>query len=133
VLNRCAIILRPKRPYLSWVETVERTMPKEFRSGPETAHGDRTMYLIPSSEWWNSIDEVLESLYAEMFERELFEWYEDKALWPKPRTLKMFKEWFDVEVSTMVIDLIAAPLIDSDAYQAESFWSKIKRLLGFGR
>ena len=72
-------------------------------------------------------------MYSDLFERELSEWYEDKALWPKPRTLKMFKEWFKVEVSTMVVDLVAAPLIDDEPYERDSLWSKIKRWLGFGR
>ncbi len=130
MLNRCAIVLRPKRPFLSWIETVQRTIPKEHRVDVDD---DRMAYLIPSSESWNSIDEVLEPMCSDLFERELSEWYEDKALWRKPRTLKMFKEWFKVEVSTMVVDLVAAPLIDDEPYQRDSLWSKIKRWLGFGR
>jgi hypothetical protein len=130
VLNRCAIVLRPKRPFLSWIDTVQRTMPKEYRIDVDD---DQTVYLIPSSESWNAIDEVLASMYPEMFEHELSEWYDDPALWPQPRTLKMFKEWFKVEVSTMIVDLVAAPLIDDEAFECDSLWSKIKRLLGFGR
>jgi hypothetical protein len=130
VLNRCAIVLRPKRPFLSWIETVQRTMPKEYRIDVDD---DQTVYLIPSSESWNSIDEVLASMYPAMFEHELSEWYDDPALWPKPRTLKMFKEWFKVEVSTMIVDLVAAPLVDDEAFERVSLWSKIMRLFGFGR
>ena len=70
MLNRCAIVLRPKRPFLSWIDTVQRTMPKEYRTDVDD---DQTVYLIPPSESWNSIDEVLESMYPQMFERELSE------------------------------------------------------------
>ncbi len=126
-MNRCAIILRPKRPYLSWVETIERMLSKEYGGTPSGADGDRTAYLIPPSEAWDSIDEVIERSYSNLFERELSEWYGDEALWPKPRTLKMFRGWFDVEVCTMIVDLVEAPLIEDEVPEPPSFWSRILR------
>lgn len=129
MLNRCAIILRPKRPYLSWVETIGRVLSKECGGAFSDADGDRTVYLIPSEEELDSINEVIERIYPDLFERELSEWYEDEALWPKPRTLKMFREWFDVEVCTMIVDLVDAPLIEDEAPAPVSFWSRISRKL----
>ena len=39
------------------------------------------------------------------FENELFDWYTNEDLWPNNRSLKMFKEWFDVNVHSMLFDL----------------------------
>jgi hypothetical protein len=41
---------------------------------------------------------------------ELEGWYTDESAWPKDRSLATFLEWFDVEFSTMVVDLVDAPL-----------------------
>ena len=37
-------------------------------------------------------------------------WYTDESLWPKKRTLKMFREWFAIEYRSMVWDLDTTPL-----------------------
>jgi len=31
-------------------------------------------------------------------------WHLDSTFWPKDRTLKMFKEWFTVELHSIVFD-----------------------------
>ena len=35
----------------------------------------------------------------------LDEWVTDEAYWPKGRTLEMFHEWFEVEMTSIVQDL----------------------------
>ena len=35
----------------------------------------------------------------------LVDWYTDESLWPKKRSLKMFREWFDIQYHSMVWDL----------------------------
>ena len=32
-------------------------------------------------------------------------WVTDEACWPKNRTLEMFEEWFEVQMSSIVEDL----------------------------
>jgi hypothetical protein len=39
-----------------------------------------------------------------MFEIELTSWYQDEAVWPRPRNYRAFRQWFGVELHTMVID-----------------------------
>jgi hypothetical protein len=47
------------------------------------------------------VDEVYEAL----FQMELASWSEDESTWPPELSLKMFWEWFDVEISPTLIDL----------------------------
>ena len=39
------------------------------------------------------------------FERYLDEWYTEESWWPKNRSLKMFKQWFDIQYHSMIWDL----------------------------
>ena len=42
---------------------------------------------------------------AETFESMLAGWLRDPSGWPKNRTFKMFREWFETQMSSMVEDL----------------------------
>lgn len=44
------------------------------------------------------------------FEHILEAWILDESAWPQKRTLKMFREWFDVEYSSIVWDMGCEPL-----------------------
>jgi hypothetical protein len=37
---------------------------------------------------------------------ELFGWYTDESIWPEKRTLSVFRKWLDVEIHSMVIDML---------------------------
>lgn len=39
-----------------------------------------------------------------IFEMELSGWSIDENLWPKKRTFKIFREWFEIELHSMVFD-----------------------------
>jgi hypothetical protein len=41
-------------------------------------------------------------------------WFSDEKMWPQKRSLKMFKEWFDVHYHSMVWDLADEPVILED-------------------
>jgi len=57
---------------------------------------------------------VLKLVFSEIFERELEGWHTDEADWPKKRTLTMFKQWFHVELHSMVEHLCAYELVEED-------------------
>ena len=52
----------------------------------------------------------IEKRWKGFFEYKLAGWYTDESLWPKNRTLKMFREWFAIEYRSMVWDLDTTPL-----------------------
>lgn len=35
----------------------------------------------------------------------LNDWYIDEEKWPKNRAFKMFSDWFDVEICSMILDV----------------------------
>ena len=77
---------------------------------------DRTVYLI-SDEDGDSTDAVerwIKRNYKVLFEVELEGWYTDEALWPKKRTLKLFRDWFDVECHTVLLDTVGDLINDDD-------------------
>lgn len=107
MLNRCAVIVRPKKPYLDWA--------KKFQGdGTPFVDEDRIVYLLPEyadeSEAWHT----LERAYDMIFEAELDGWHTLQADWPKNRSFALFKKWFHIEISSMVQDLCADPMLDDE-------------------
>jgi hypothetical protein len=108
MLNRAALIVRPLQPYIDWALGVDD-------SGIAPDPDDEcTVYLVPSFGYEAEREEILELVFAEVFEQELEAWHTDKAAWPKKRTLEEFKRWFKIELNSMVVDLTAPPIIDDE-------------------
>ncbi len=66
---------------------------------------DCNSYLIPEV---NEIEDgvaFVDEFFESLFQMELASWSEDQALWPAELSLKMFWEWFDVEISPTLIDI----------------------------
>jgi len=51
-------------------------------------------------------------IYAEVFERGLWSWHTGESAWPQNRTLKMFRDWFEIELHSVVEDLTSDELLD---------------------
>jgi hypothetical protein len=52
---------------------------------------------------------VLRRCFASIF-GEQFGWHRNCDDWPTPRTITMFREWFEVEVVDLVFDLNDGPI-----------------------
>ena len=103
MLNRSAVVVKPRQPYLEWTrrddtEGLAESVFETLRKGP-------TIYLLPEYEDPSSQREVLEEFSPVLFEAMLEGWVTDEASWPKNRTLEMFREWFEVQMSSIVEDL----------------------------
>ena len=105
-LNRSGVLVRPREPFLKWAE----------RHGDGVAYPvgeERTVYLLPSYAMQADVEEMLRHYYDIIFECELEDWMNDQSTWPSGRTYDLFCEWFDVEVNSVVIDLVAGePLLE---------------------
>ena len=112
MINRSAIIVRARRPFLAWLKGLSDPV------GPDTTLADvnyePNIYLLPEYEMDAQQDELLSDFYDIIFEIELDGWWTAEEDWPSKRTFKMFKEWFNVEFHSVVEDLFDAPLIDLD-------------------
>lgn len=108
MLNRGALIVRPKQPYLNWALGLDDSglVPDQ--------NDEKTIYLIPSFEDDEDAWRIVENIYAEVFDRELQGWHTDESAWPPNRHFAMFKEWFDIELHSVVENLSSDEIIDDD-------------------
>jgi hypothetical protein len=75
----------------------------------------RDVYLGPNSDAPQTLDAVLDQIWEEIFEEELFAWSTDEQEWPARRTRQMFDAWFAAELCDSVIDLVPdEPLTEED-------------------
>ncbi|WP_310993899.1 hypothetical protein [Aequorivita marina] len=99
-INRSAITLKPLQPFLDWFSNL---YPGELDEANET-----NAYLV--SEDIDDVEAWLKKKFDKLFMIELEGWHTNKKDWPKRRTYKMFKQWFQVDISTMVYDLENEPV-----------------------
>lgn len=108
MLNRAALIVRPKQPFLDWATGLD-----DSGLVPDAA-GEQTVYLVPEFESDEEGQRVLKLVYAEIFERELDGWHTDPSAWPKKRDFKTFQEWFSIELHSVVEDVVDDILVDNE-------------------
>jgi hypothetical protein len=102
-INRSAIIVKPLQPFVDWISNLY----------PENADEkfEVNTYLI--SEDVEDVETWLKKKYDKLFMLELEAWSTNKKEWPQKRNFKMFKQWFQINLSTMVYDLEKEPVYKS--------------------
>ena len=111
LLNRSAIVMRPRDPFLQWAKQDDSTgiaesVFEELRSSPNA-------YLIPEDEEVVDVRDLVRAVWPDLFEAMLESWLTDPEMWPPDRTWEMFEEWFELQVCECVYDLVAGdPLMD---------------------
>ena len=115
MINRAALILKYKEPAVRWINEAD---PYHDDPGITLAslNDERTVYLISDddAESLESIERWIKRNVKALFESELEGWYTDPSLWPKKRTLKVFRDWFEVEYHTVLVDTVGEPITDDD-------------------
>jgi hypothetical protein len=106
MINRSALIVRPKQACLDWAASLE-----SFGQLPDP-YAEQTVYLIPSFESQEEGQDILTSFYETVFERELLYWHADSSVWPRSRDINTFLEWFNVELHSVVEELCDYDLTD---------------------
>ena len=99
-INRSAIILKPLQPFITWVKNL---YPEDDFTGIEAI-----TYLV--DEDIDDLEAWITKKYDKLFTFELTGWSTNKKQWPQKRTHKMFREWFRVDVSTLVFDMERSPV-----------------------
>jgi hypothetical protein len=98
IINRSAITVTYKKPFIDWHNNLTPDTPYN-----EKMIGESSTYLIP--ELSDNAYDVIKKCYREIFETELFQIWTDENDWPPRISLKLFHEWFSVEISGWVYDL----------------------------
>jgi hypothetical protein len=103
VLNRTAVTIVGADPYVEWT----RRRDAEFSRGALTVARTRSYgsaFLLPEFQVEEDLQEWVEQNYAWLFEFQLAAWTEDEGAWPQQRDLKTFRQWFRVEIHSVVVD-----------------------------
>lgn len=101
-INRYAIIIKPLQPFFDWIN-------KLYPEDPVNEVDEANVYLIDDS--IDDIEKWLKKKFDKFFSTELGDWHTDELDWPQKRSYKMFKQWFSVDISTMIFDLEQRPII----------------------
>lgn len=113
LLNRTAITVVAAQPYLDWTKARDAafraTGPGAASDRPASLSVPRTKsygsaFLLPEFTLEEDLLEWLEDNFAWIFEFQLAAWTEDEATWPAARDLKMFRQWFRIDVHSAVVD-----------------------------
>ena len=109
-LNRSAIVLRPKPPFLEWLHTAD---PTSLTLTLTDLGREPTIYLV--SECGDPEDEqaCLQAVFSTIFEDQLDGWWRDRTTWPT-RSLDVFTRWFDCQFHSTLLDLTDEPLIEEE-------------------
>jgi hypothetical protein len=98
-IERCALVVRPKQPFKDWIKSHD----PEFDLSQVEFEGD--VYLLSDFKVIGEIKNWLRENFDVIFSEQLNSWYVDESMWVSNRTLKMFAEWFDYSLHTMVWDV----------------------------
>lgn len=103
-INRSAIFLKPLQPFIDWV--------KKIYPEDDLKENEVTTYLVTDE--IEDLQDWLIKKFDKLFTFELQGWSTNKKQWPQKRTHKMFREWFKVDVSTLVFDMEKSPVSKSE-------------------
>lgn len=97
-LKRSATVVKPRQPFFDWLLSHDPTM------DVTNDMSEATVYLLQDFETPKEMENWLKRNFDELFSEQLFQWYIDETMWPQSRTYKMFCEWFEYSLHTMVFD-----------------------------
>ena len=104
VVNRTAVTLVGAKPYVDWTLHTDA----DANRGAVTVARARpygTAFLLPELELEEDVQEWVEENASWLFEFQLAAWTDDESTWPPTRDLKAFRDWFRVDIHSIVIDV----------------------------
>jgi len=109
-INRSVLIARAKRPLLTWLQT----LPEPTDTSLEEINRECTAYLVPEYDYETDVPDIIRDASQTVFEMELESWWRDQEDWPDTTDHALFLAWFDVEVHSVVHDLVPGPILFND-------------------
>ncbi len=105
-INRSAVIVRVKQPFIDWANSLDDGPSANLRTH------ESTLMLVDEMEDPAEWPHAEKGLWERIFEYQLSGWHRDPKDWPHPRTLSMFHEWFDIELHLGVYDASDDPMLE---------------------
>lgn len=100
VRNRSIVQITPTKLYIEWLNYIS-----ENQSTYTISNLEPISFLIEDFDYQYEFENWLSLNFSIMFEIRLNYSCIDKSLWPQIRTLNIFKEWFDIKHSNLILDL----------------------------
>lgn len=118
-VNRAVILVKAKKPFIEWAKYVD--IDNEL-SGKEIEKvlNEYNAYLIRETDDDDEFEKVIKREAGNIFESELLCWSQDETEWPKKRSYKVFREWFEITSSVMVFDTNTS-LLERDDQEDDEF------------
>lgn len=101
-INRSVIIVVPQEPFWHWLNDLPDSDLSELSL--EDLQEDANSYLIPACDNADQVWEEVAARVEQIFAAELADWCEDENQWPDLH-IDIFSEWFEVQLSSVLIDL----------------------------
>jgi len=103
VVNRTAVTIVGVEPFIDWT----RQHDADVNRGMLTVADEQpcgTVFLLPEFELQEDLQEWIEENASWLFEFQLAAWTDDESTWPSVRDLDTFREWFRIDVHSIVVD-----------------------------
>lgn len=103
-LDKIAIFVRPKQPFIDWLNKLSDDMSwnlDDFAEGTTYLVQDENYNFFTPEE----IDEFVKGQYIEISGFEFNDVWTDEDVWPDPFSFDDFKQWFEYHVSSIIINL----------------------------
>lgn len=104
LLDRMALIVRPKRRFVDWVNGLGITPKLTI----EEARTNPTVYLVAGigdGDGPTPLSDVVDNYAEGLFEAQLEGWSDDESAWPQSRSPHTFRQYFDAEMAEVVEDV----------------------------
>jgi len=104
VVNRTAVTVIGAKPFIDWTLKTDA----DSNRGAVTVARAKTFgsaFLLPEFELEEDVQEWVEENASWLFEFQLSSWTEDESTWPAPRDLKLFRDWFRIDIHNIVVDV----------------------------
>src|SRR5438105_1510898 len=101
--NRTAVSLVGESPFVEWTRANDADVDKGTLTVARVPpYG--TVVLLPEFELEEDIQEWVEENASWLFEFQLASWTDDESTWPAKRDLGTFREWFRLDIHSVVVD-----------------------------
>ena len=107
LINRSAIVVRPRQPFLNWLQRVD---PTSAYLALDDLRRQPTIYLLPECDSKEQALEFLREISREIFEEQLNGWHRVASVWPSGRDLATIRIWFEIGFHTTIVDLCDDPV-----------------------
>ncbi|MEY2921463.1 MAG: hypothetical protein RL108_72 [Bacteroidota bacterium] len=105
VTNRCAVRIEPNKLFIDWLKYItDDDVYLKLESLPATT------FLIKDVEEEPKFDKWLKNNYSSIFEIKLNSYCIEPELWPQDRSFRVFKLWFNIGFSDMILNLEKGPI-----------------------